>query len=74
MYSGDKHIPNAKNKGFWNAVGYSLHDDNSTSPQAIYLKNGELDLDFIDDDYVAPNDTPSLGTGKPRDDYVSDIV
>ena len=33
VYSGYTHIPNAKNKGFWNATGWSLHDDNPSSPK-----------------------------------------
>ena len=39
VYSGDKHIPNAVDTGFWNNSSTSLMA--STTEQATYLKNGE---------------------------------
>ena len=39
VYSGDKHIPNAVDTGFWNDPSTSLMA--STPEQATYLKNGE---------------------------------
>ena len=68
VYSGNTYIPSATD-GFYNADGWSLHDDNSSGRAATYLKNGELDNDYVSgtDLYVDPNQNSS---GKAEDNYV----
>ena len=54
VYSGNTHIPNAKNKGFWNDASTSMLD--STNEQANYLTNNENLTDYASGDYVTPED------------------
>ena len=54
VYSGNTHIPNAGKKGFWNDTGVMLV--NSTTEQANYLTNSENIVDYVQGDYVTPED------------------
>ena len=50
VYSGDKIIPNAGKRGYWNDASTSLLK--STTEQANYLTNNENLVDYMEDTYV----------------------
>ena len=50
VYSGDKIIPNAGKRGYWNDASTSLLK--STTEQANYLTNNEKSVDYMEDTYV----------------------
>ena len=56
VYSGNKHIPRAKDSGYWNDTATALLD--SSTVQAVYLKNGgnvDSDFDYTQPGYVDPD-------------------